>query len=68
LNNTLLRAKQRAVEPDMLRKSTRSDINVLLPAILANFAESDLDLVLDYRSTLTFYAESSPVNIVAIQS
>lgn len=67
LNNTLLRAKQRAVEPDMLRKSARSDINVLLPAILANFAESDLDLVLDYRSTLTFYAENSPVNIVAIQ-
>jgi hypothetical protein len=66
LNDTLLRAKQRAIEPDILNKSTNSQIGVLLPAILASFSTDDLDLALDYRTNVTFYNENSPVKIVNV--
>lgn len=61
LNDTLLRSKLRAVEPSLLDKTNRSELGVLLPAILANFSQYDLDIALDYRLNHIFYAESIPI-------
>ena len=61
LNDTLLRSKLRAVEPALLDKTNRSELGVLLPAILANFSQFDLDIALDYRLNHAFYAESIPI-------
>jgi len=64
LNDTFLRAKLRAVEPALLDRSERPEIGVLLPAILANFSEYDLDLALDYRVNVGFFADHTPVKTV----
>jgi hypothetical protein len=64
LNDTLLRAKLRAVEPDMLDKVNKPELGVLLPAVLANFSDTDLDLALDYRMNLPFFLESMPIHFI----
>ena len=61
LNDTLLRSKLRAVEPLLLDQTNRSELGVLLPAILANFSQYDLDIALDYRLNHNFYAETIPI-------
>jgi len=66
LNDTLLRAKLRSVEPDMLDKSDKSEVGVLLPAILSDFSQYDLNVALDYRMNLQYVYENNP--IIAIQS
>jgi hypothetical protein len=61
LHDTLLRSKLRAVEPSLLDKTNRPELGVLLPAILANFSQFDLDIALDYRLNHAFYAETIPI-------
>ena len=64
LNDTLLRAKLRAVEPHLLNKLDKPELGVLLPAILSNFSQYDLDLALDYRLNVEFYATNIPVTAI----
>jgi hypothetical protein len=51
------------VEPDMLDKISKPEIGVLLPAILANYSDTDLDLALDYRTNASSFA-NKPINTV----
>lgn len=64
LNDTLLRAKLRAVEPQLLDKLAQSEVGVLLPAILADFSQFDLNVSLDYRLNIPFVYETAPIMTV----
>jgi hypothetical protein len=61
LEDTLLRAKLRAVEPALLDKQGKAELSVLLPAILSSFSEYDLDIALDYRITVADVYKNAPV-------
>jgi hypothetical protein len=61
LNDTLSRAKLRAVEPDLLDKMNRSELGVLLPAILSDFSQFDLNIALDYRLNLEYVSLNNPI-------
>jgi len=61
LEDTLLRAKLRAVEPRLLDQQDKPELSVLLPALLAGFSEYDLDVSLDYRLTVRSVLEQSPI-------
>lgn len=61
LDDTLLRAKLRAVEPQLLDKVAKSEVGVLLPAILADFSQYDLNVSLDYRLNIPFVYETAPI-------
>jgi len=65
LDDTLRRAKLRAVEPQLLDELDRAEIGVLLPAILADFAQRDLNVALDYRMNLQYVAAKAPIEAVA---
>jgi hypothetical protein len=65
LNDTLQRAKRRAVEPLMLDKVDRRELGVLLPAIVADFSQYDLNISLDYRLNLKSLLEAIPIISVA---
>jgi hypothetical protein len=65
LNDTLLRAKLRAVEPHVLDKVAHPELNVLLPSLLADFSQYDLNIALDYRLNLTFFAEALPIMVAS---
>jgi hypothetical protein len=64
LNDTLLRAKLRAVEPQLLDTLDKAEVGVLLPAILADFSQYDLSVALDYRLNIPFVYENAPVMVV----
>ncbi len=64
LNDTLLRAKLRAVEPQLLATVDKVETSVLLPAVLSNFTQYDLDLALDYRLNIKSVSENSPIKPV----
>jgi len=65
LEDTLLRAKLRAVEPRLLDKQVdkqdKPELSVLLPALLAGFSEYDLDVSLDFRLNLLSVMQNSPI-------
>jgi hypothetical protein len=61
LNDTLQRAKRRAVEPILLDKRNRPELSVLLPAIVADFSQYDLNVSLDYRLNLQYFAQTIPL-------
>lgn len=61
LEDTLLRAKLRAVEPRLIDTQQAPELNVLLPALLASYSEYDLDIALDYRLNLSAVVEDSPI-------
>jgi hypothetical protein len=61
LNDTLQRAKRRAVEPLLLDKIDRPELGVLLPAIVADFSQHDLNIALDYRLNLKSLLETIPI-------
>jgi len=53
VNDTLRRAKLRAVEPQLLDQLTdKPELGVLLPAIISEFQQYDLDISLDLRLNL----------------
>ncbi len=58
LNDTLLRAKLRAVEPLLLDKDNFPELSVLLPALVAEFSQYDLNVSLDYRLNISFISKS----------
>ena len=60
-NDTLNRAKLRAVEPRSLDTIKKPELGVLLPALMAEFSQYDLDIALDYKMNLAFFAENAPV-------
>ncbi len=64
LNDTLQRAKLRAVEPQLLDTLQRADTGVLLPAILSTFSQHGLDISLDYRLNVAFYENSLPLSSI----
>ncbi len=57
LNDTLQRAKRRAIEPMILDKSARQEVNTLLPAVISEFNQYDLNVSLDYSINIKFIAE-----------
>jgi hypothetical protein len=61
LNDTLQRAKRRAVEPLLLDRVNRPELGVLLPAIVADFSQYDLNISLDYRLNLQFFLDNIPI-------
>ncbi|MBC8086844.1 MAG: hypothetical protein H7Z40_06230 [Phycisphaerae bacterium] len=61
LEDTLLRAKLRAVEPRLINKQNKPELNVLLPALMASFSQYDLDIALDYRLNLKTVVTSAPI-------
>lgn len=61
LNDTLQRAKRRAVEPALLDKLDRPELSMLLPAMVADFSQYDLNICLDYRLNQQFYAQHIPM-------
>ncbi|SDF81585.1 coiled-coil domain-containing protein [Chitinophaga filiformis] len=65
LNDTLKRAKLRAVEPRLLDEVTHPAVSVLRPAIVADFTQYDLNVSLDYRLNLVLLAEALPITSVA---
>jgi len=58
LNDTLLRAKLRAIEPGLLDTQKKPELGVLLPAIISTYSQQGLDISLDYRNNVAFYAEN----------
>jgi hypothetical protein len=54
LNDTLQRAKRRAVEPMLLDKTDNAILNTLLPGVIAQFSQYDLDVSLDYSFNLEY--------------
>ncbi|MDB4583109.1 hypothetical protein N9164_08155 [Draconibacterium sp.] len=64
LNNTLDRAKLRAVEPQLLDELLPPEVNILRPAILADFSQYDLNVALDYRLNLEMLASVLPIKTV----
>lgn len=64
LNNTLDRAKLRAVEPKLLDELLPPEVNILRPAILADFSQYDLNVALDYRLNLEMLASVIPIKTV----
>ncbi|TDW97487.1 hypothetical protein [Dinghuibacter silviterrae] len=64
LNDTLLRAKLRAVEPQLLATTDKIETSVLLPAVLSNFTQYDLDISLDYRLNLASVFADYPVKAI----
>lgn len=65
LEDTLLRAKLRAVEPRLLDKQDKPELSVMLPALLAGFSEYDLDVSLDYRLNIKSVMTSAPIKTAA---
>ncbi|HEX5171078.1 MAG TPA: hypothetical protein VFW11_18005 [Cyclobacteriaceae bacterium] len=61
LNDTLMRAKLRAIEPALLDTQNRPELGVLLPAILSTYSQQGTDISLDYRNNIHFYAENLPL-------
>jgi hypothetical protein len=61
LNDTLLRAKLRAIEPGLLDKQKKPELGVLLPAIISTYSQQGLDISLDYRNNVAYYAENLPL-------
>lgn len=61
LNDTLLRAKLRAVEPQLLDTLDNAQVGVLLPAILADFSQYDLNVALDYRINIPYVYATAPI-------
>ena len=68
INDTLLRAKLRAVEPQLLATVDKVETSVLLPAVLSNFTQIDLDLALDYRLNIKAVSEKLPIIAVGAAS
>lgn len=66
LNDTLKRAKLRAVEPRLLDELNHPAVNVLRPAIVADFTQYDLNVSLDYRLNLVMLAAALPVTPVSL--
>jgi hypothetical protein len=64
LNDTLLRAKLRAVEPQLLDKLQRPDTGVLLPAVMSEFSQYGLDISLDYRLNVGFFENNLPLSSI----
>lgn len=64
LNDTLLRAKLRAVEPQLLDTLQKPETGVLLPAILSTFSQYGLDISLDYRLNVAFYEHNLPLSSI----
>jgi predicted nucleic acid-binding Zn-ribbon protein len=58
LNDTLQRAKRRAIEPLILEKHGRSEINTLLPAVISEFNQHDLNVSLDYSINVAYIAQA----------
>jgi hypothetical protein len=65
LNDTLQRAKRRAVEPLLLDRVDRPEVGVLLPAIVADFSQHDLNISLDYRMNVQSLLATIPIISVA---
>ncbi len=65
LNDTLQRAKLRAVEPRLLDEVNNTAVSVLRPAIVADFTQYDLNVSLDYRLNLIMLANALPITSVA---
>lgn len=65
LNDTLNRAKLRAVEPKLLDELTQPEINILRPAVVADFSQYDLNVALDYRMNLVNLMAELPIKPVA---
>lgn len=64
LNDTLLRAKLRAVEPRLLDQIKKPDTGVLLPALISTFSQQGLDISLDYRNNVSFYENNLPLTSI----
>ena len=65
LEDTLLRAKLRAIEPQLLDTEDKPELSVLLPALLSGFSEYDLDVSLDFRLNLLAVLQASPIMTAA---
>jgi hypothetical protein len=65
LNDTLLRSKLRAVEPQLLDTLDKPELSVMLPALLSGFSEYDLDVALDFRLNLSEVIRDSPIMTAA---
>jgi hypothetical protein len=65
LEDTLLRAKLRAVEPAKLDALKKPELGVLLPALLASFSEYDLNVELDYRLNIAAIYQAAPIKMAA---
>lgn len=69
LNDTLHRAKLRAVEPALLDAHAKGpETGILLPAILSEFTEHDLDISLDMRTNLSYFANLIPMQIISLNN
>jgi hypothetical protein len=66
VNDTILRSKLRAVEPRLLDSLNKPELNVLLPAVLADFSQIDLNLALDFRTNIASVAQRTPIEAVAL--
>jgi len=62
LNDTLLRAKLRAVEPALLDQLKKPETGVLLPGVISTFTQQGLDISLDYRNNWDFFEHNLPLN------
>ena len=53
------------MEPQLLATVNKVESSVLLPAVLSNFTQFDLDISLDYRINIAMVAKESPITIVS---
>jgi hypothetical protein len=68
VNDTLLRSKLRAVEPRLLDEVDKPEVGVLLPGVLADFSQLDMNLALDFRTVIKAVAETTPIVSVAMSA
>ena len=55
----------RAIDPQLLDTVDAPEVNVLLPAVLADFAQRDVNLALDFRAMVKRIMETTPIVAVA---
>lgn len=68
LNDTLHRAKTRAIEPMILDKLARPEVSSLLPAVISEFNQYDLNVSLDYSMNIAFIAQSIATTMIEIDN
>ncbi|MEO8513360.1 MAG: hypothetical protein ABI543_07370 [Ignavibacteria bacterium] len=66
LNDTLHRAKTRAIEPMILDKNAPPAVSSLLPAVISEFNQYDMNVSLDYSMNIAFIYNTIATTMIAL--
>jgi hypothetical protein len=68
LNDTLHRAKTRAIEPMILDKNAPPEVSSLLPAVISEFNQYDMNVSLDYSMNIAFIYNAIATTMVSLDN